>query len=361
MTFFSHSYETARDKFLRASGEANARILTTDLGNDLAVDVAALGEPGKPTLVVTSGLHGVEGFFGSAVQLSLLERLRQSDCLRDIRVVLVHGLNPFGFKHIRRFDQGNIDLNRNFLKPDESYSGAPAGYEKLNGFLNPGFLPSSLEPYRLKAVVNIMRYGMPALKEAIVAGQYGYPEGIFFGGSGPAAGTAFVKAHCDSWVSGSESVVHLDLHSGLGKYGSYKILIDESPESEDYQWYVNAFDQNSISTLEKSDDVAYVVNGSMGSWLKHHFRDRKYYFAGLEFGTYGPVRVLGAIRTENCAHHYADAGSPAYAGAKAELLECFCPRSEVWRSTVVNQSMKIISAAIDGLSPGCSFKNGGAV
>ena len=158
MTYFSNSYEQARAKFLRASVKAGACIQTTDLEDDLEVDVALLGQPEKPTLVVTSGLHGVEGFFGSAVQLSLLKRLQQSDCLHNIRVVLVHGLNPYGFKNIRRFDQSNIDLNRNFLKPDESYSGAPAGYENLNDFLNPGTSPSPLEPYRLKALLNIMRY-----------------------------------------------------------------------------------------------------------------------------------------------------------------------------------------------------------
>jgi len=360
MTFFSPSYEIAREKFLRASAEANALVQTTDLVSDLVVDVAVLGEPGKPTLVVTSGLHGVEGFFGSAVQLSLLKRLQQSDCLRDIRLVLVHGLNPFGFKHIRRFDQSNIDLNRNFLRPDESYLGAPPGYKKLNCFLNPGFSPSVFEPYRLKALLKIMRYGVPALKEAIVSGQYEYPDGIFFGGQDSAVSTQFVKAHCEGWVNGSDKVAHIDLHSGLGNFGSYELLINETRESADYPWYVKTFDQKFISTLQSSDSIAYPVTGSMGAWLKHRFSDRKYYFAGLEFGTYGPIRVLGAIRAENCAHHYAEVGSRSYAAAKAELLECFCPRSESWRRAVIDQSMNIISSAIDELCSGQGGKNDGS-
>jgi len=357
MTYFSNTYEQAREKFLHVSAEVDAAIQTTVLEGDLEVDVAQLGQPGKPTLIVTSGLHGVEGFFGSAVQLSLLERLKKSGYLRDNRMVLVHGLNPFGFRHIRRFDQSNIDLNRNFLKLDESYSGAPAGYEKLKKFLNPGSLPSSLEPYRLKALLNILRYGVPALKEAIVGGQYEYPEGIFFGGNTSAASTEFVKTHCESWVNGSNIVAHIDLHSGLGEFGTYKLLINEDSESEDYQWYGKTFDQKFISTLQSSNNIAYPVTGSMGAWLQNHFKDRKYYFAGLEFGTYGPIRVLGAIRTENCAWHYADTNGSSYAAAKAELLECFCPRSDLWRSKVVDQSMNVISAAINRLSPDHGCKN----
>ncbi len=357
MTYFSNSYEEAREKFLRASVEANAVVKSTGLESDLEVDVAQLGQAGKPTLVVSSGLHGVEGFFGSAVQLSLLERLQRSNCLCNIRVVLVHGLNPYGFKHIRRFDQSNIDLNRNFLKPDESYSGAPAGYEKLNTFLNPKVSPSPLEPYRLKALLNIMRYGVPSLKEAIVGGQYEHPEGIFYGGSASAVSTEFVKTHCENWLNGSDKIAHIDLHTGLGKFGSYELLINEDPETENYHWFVNTFGQKCISTLQKSNTIAYEVTGSMGAWLQHRFNDRKYYFAGLEFGTYGPIRVLGAIRTENCAHHYADNTSRSFFDAKEELLECFCPRSEAWRRTVVEQSMEVISSAIDGLCPGHGFNN----
>ena len=67
-------------------------------GETLAVDVATLGaaRPAR-AVVVSSGLHGVEGFFGSAVQLAWLE----SVCAGRIRippgtaVVLVHAVNPY--------------------------------------------------------------------------------------------------------------------------------------------------------------------------------------------------------------------------------------------------------------------------
>lgn len=349
MTFFSDSYKEAREKFLKASVSAGATVDTTELLDDLAIDICTLGESGMPTLVVTSGLHGVEGFFGSAVQLAILESLQQTEPPAGIRIVLVHTLNPYGFENVRRFDQSNIDLNRNFLKPDESFTGAPAGYAALNAFLNPGSPISRFEPYRLKALFNILRYGMPALKEAIVRGQYEYPEGLFFGGSAPAISADYVAEYCESWVEGADTVCHIDLHSGLGGFGVGKILINETPQSEEYQWYVNTFGSESIGTLQTTDETAYVVTGSMGDWLQHKFKDRNYYFAGAEFGTYGPVRVLGAIRAENCAHHFAKADSRMNRTAKAELMECFCPKSDSWRNAVIQSSMDIISSAIDGL------------
>src|SRR3712207_6826574 len=80
---FSPDYSTARSRFreaalrLKCHLEAHSIEQVAPNGEDLTIDVAILGasEPQK-IVVVSSGLHGVEGFFGSAVQIALLE-----DCL----------------------------------------------------------------------------------------------------------------------------------------------------------------------------------------------------------------------------------------------------------------------------------------
>ena len=77
------------------------------------IDVAVLGSDAAPAIVVSSGLHGVEGFLGSAIQLAMLEELK-ADTAKNIRWVFIHAINPFGFAQIRRFNEDNVDLNRNF-------------------------------------------------------------------------------------------------------------------------------------------------------------------------------------------------------------------------------------------------------
>ena len=81
-------------------------------GESLSIDVAWIGarEPIQ-TVVVTSGLHGVEGFFGSAVQLAWLARLASGEVELSPRttVVLVHAVNPFGFAWRRRTDSRNVE------------------------------------------------------------------------------------------------------------------------------------------------------------------------------------------------------------------------------------------------------------
>lgn len=72
---------------------------------------------------------------GAAVQLALLDELLALP--DDVALVLVHAINPYGFAHVRRVDGQNIDLNRNFLRPGETWTGAPDGYAELDALLNP--------------------------------------------------------------------------------------------------------------------------------------------------------------------------------------------------------------------------------
>lgn len=349
---FSNSYDQARACFLQAAKAVGAQLQTESVvtDDDLTVDVALLGDrDSKRAIVLTSGLHGVEGFFGSAVQIALLERYKRVGLDQSIKFVLVHALNPYGFKYLRRFDQNNIDLNRNFLAQVGEYSGAPAGYSKLNPFLNPDSPPSKREPYFLKALLNIGRYGIPSLKASIVGGQYEYPKGLFFGGAGSSETANIVRQNCDQWIGDAEAVVHVDLHSGLGSFGDCKLLLNESGESEQYKWYSDVFGDQHIEPLTAPEGTAYQVKGSMGDWLQKHFADRKYYFVGAEFGTYSAIRVLGAIRAENRLQHYGDSSHPIYNATKAELLECFCPQSKQWRNKVVDSSLDIVTAAAVGV------------
>ena len=353
LSYFSKNYEQARSQFTQVASQVGANVDSLAVQKGYHVDVATLGCSGSPTLVISSGLHGVEAFFGSAVQLAVMHNLQnyfnKGLSPDELRFVFVHAINPYGFDHIRRVDEENVDLNRNFHTDITELNSAPAAYQRLNGFLNPPSPPSKYEPYRLKALFNIARYGVPALKEAIVSGQYQYPEGIFYGGRKTSVATETVMQSCEMWAGNADVVAHIDLHTGLGEYGSYKLLLNEGLSEDELAWHRNTFGPENLGSMQSEDKTAYAVSGSMGAWLQNKFSDRQYYFAGAEFGTYESVRVLGAIRAENRAHHYSEKDSASYLIAKAELLECFCPASETWRRQVVDSSLQIVSSAIEGL------------
>jgi len=130
---FSPDHSSARRRFQQAASRLDWHLESCSIGligpdgHELAFDVASTpgGDPEK-VLVVSSGIHGVEGFFGSAVQIALLEHWA-SMTPPSVRCVFLHGLNPFGFAWLRRFDENNVDPNRNFLLPGERFEGRESG------------------------------------------------------------------------------------------------------------------------------------------------------------------------------------------------------------------------------------------
>jgi hypothetical protein len=88
---FSTDYFTARSKFITAANLHNGRLkfyridAEIPLADDLTIDVAIFGNPdASKAIVISSGLHGVEGLFGSAVQLATIVREASALCGIDI-------------------------------------------------------------------------------------------------------------------------------------------------------------------------------------------------------------------------------------------------------------------------------------
>src|SRR4051794_19437283 len=149
--------------------ESHAFAARGPAGEPLTMDVARCGPDGaERVVVVSSGLHGVEGFFGSAVQLAWLRSRPAGWSPPGTAVVLAHALNPYGFAWLRRWNEGNVDLNRNFLddlgfrSADPRRQGALAAYRRLAPFLNPRSPPSSWEPYALAGALRILSEGYGA-------------------------------------------------------------------------------------------------------------------------------------------------------------------------------------------------------
>ncbi len=162
-----------------------------------------------------SGIHGVEGFAGSAIQLRALDGLQPVGA--DEAIVFVHILNPFGMAWLRRFNEHNVDLSRNWLEGGGARTGAPRVYRLVSRFLNPSVIrPWDL--FYLKAILLILRYGFGPLRQAIAGGQYEDPQGLFYGGSRLEEGPAKFKA----WLNDNRSTVRrlfvIDVHTGLGRW-----------------------------------------------------------------------------------------------------------------------------------------------
>src|SRR5256886_4909079 len=190
---FAQTYAEARDKFLAAGADRGARMFR-DVhpsergvqGEELSIDGAKIGDDKAPALLLlTSGTHGVEGFCGSGCQVALLhdDAFLAAVERSGIAVLMLHALNPYGFSHLRRVNEDNVDLNRNFVDFAKPLPVNPA-YAEIHSLLLPATWPPSTESEaRLGAWV--AEHGRQAYQAAVSIGQYAFPEGMFYGGSGP--------------------------------------------------------------------------------------------------------------------------------------------------------------------------------
>jgi hypothetical protein len=189
---------------------------------------------------------------------------------------------------------------------------------------------------------------MDALRSALVTGQYDFPQGLFFGGKGSSATSDLVSRHLPSWLGHAERVVHLDVHTGLGAWGTSSLLVDYplGPIARDRltRWFgTRAFHERSPGR------VAYQARGSFGPWLVARRFAPDYMFAFVEFGTYSEISVIAGLRAENQAHHWGGE-TRTVQRAKARLRELFCPASPAWRARTLADGLDLTERALNGLT-----------
>ena len=349
---FSPNYITARERFRAASSSLGYphtaypidRVSPT--GEELTIDVAIAGSSNpQRCVVISSGLHGVEGFLGSAIQLTLLEKQQLLTSLSpDIKVVLIHALNPYGFAWRRRWNENNIDLNRNFLLSEEVFEGSPNDYPKFNSFLNPTFPPSRFEPYIIQAIWLILRYGMTSLTNTFPVGQYDFPKGLFFGGHSPSKTQEILASNLPQWIGNASEVVHIDFHTGLGRSGTYKLLLDTSATSESCSRLAQRFGAETIEPFSP-EGVSYKIRGGLGTWCQTLLPECRYDLLTAEFGTYSTIQVLKALRAENRAYWWGKSDQ-SYEWTKDQLVEMFAPISRKWREQCLTQGLDVCKRAL---------------
>lgn len=260
---FSSDYQSARNKFIFAAIAANAEVEQFEIVDSLYTDVAILRGNSKKFIVHISGVHGVEGYAGSAAQtLSLLYLAKHQNKSEEFpTIIFVHILNPFGMSNNRRVNEDNIDLNRNFLttadfarvlKRDPNF----AGYVDLDFLFNPSSSPFPLhanyfllqQTYGfLKTTWAVAWHGLLKLKRALVSGNYYKQSGLGFGGfrmskSGETLLSllqreGLAKSEDDHREDGSgvrqaQSVTVIDVHTGLGPRGVDSLSLWDRPEQE---------------------------------------------------------------------------------------------------------------------------------
>lgn len=355
VVYFSSDYREARDRFLEAVKAAGATTIETiphshakgPKDETLSIDVAQFGpKDAKKFLVIVSGTHGVEGFAGSAIQVGLIREQVVSSPPDGIGVLLIHALNPYGMANGRRFNEENVDLNRNFRDHSEPYP-ENLKYEKLASVIAPksvSFWPEVGSWWRLLSYR--ARHGTKATQAAISQGQYSHADGLFYGGNSVAWSNTALRSIADRYLSKSKRVVVVDVHTGLGAFGDYEIILNDPVDSEVFQRAIGIWGNRVKSTMR--DSASPHVTGA----LKRGITDNlgvQVTTVSLEFGTLPSIQVFKALRAENWLHHHGDENDPKAEAIKESLLRAFYPNSVEWKASVWNQGRDVIESTLSWL------------
>ena len=360
---FPPSYRRSREMLLaRAGALAPRHSVVIDSrsigvrgpeGETLAIDCCVFGaRRPRRAVVLSSGLHGVEGFAGAAIQHRVLARRLASLRLpSDGAVLVMHALNPYGFAWLRRVNENNVDLNRNFRERFEGE--ASDAYVEMDALLNPPDLEPASEQARLQALGEwIARHGERAFQQAVSEGQYRFPAGVQYGGAGREAAARRILGLVGDWLGAVDTLAWIDVHTGLGPWAEYQLLSASVPGSAALGFERAVFGDEVIAVAEGhavTPPVRGMLADAVTSRLPAGCRSA---FISPEFGTHPLDRVLRAVRADNWLHAHgrpADPGEPLTRAIKAELLEAFRPEDPRWRDRVIEGGERLVDRAIDAV------------
>jgi len=356
-TSFSSTYAEARQKFLALASKRGAKVVSvvhpTARGaqdEDLAIDVATFGDPdADKTLFLVSGTHGQEGFLGSALQI---EFLRDLEIPKGVNVVALHGLNPWGFSHLSRTDDTNIDVNRNFTD-----YGVPFPQDELYPILFRALCPDDWteETIEWSGVRDQLArdYGVKRMVTAIGGGQIIEPSAMNYVGKGPSWSRTVVEKLLPNVLGKAKKVAFIEWHTGLGKYGGLSHICMMKPGSPGYERVFEWLGEEARSSWSKSmdftDGVTPDYRGWFSAWLPSTAPQTEWAGLVVEVGTYDVISVVDALRMDRWLKFGRGRSSTPREEIRKTMMERLYPQAPEWRAAALENGLDAQRRAFQGL------------
>lgn len=344
-------YRAQRARFLQAAERAGAQLhswqhpLTGPKQETLCTDVALLGDPSaEKIMVIISGTHGVEGYYGSDSQIAWLEASEAQAMPHDCALLLVHLINPWGTAHLRRVNEDNIDLNRNFIDFARPAPASPA-YEAMHAFYV-GDRATADAAY----AAALQTQGWPAIKRVVEAGQYSHADGIFFGGEAASWSQLTLGAIIDNHLRQAKTIISFDLHTGAGAYGHPMLMaIAERPWQAVDQ--ARALFGEWLTVLitganrDSETGVTATATGYLSQFMHDSLPECTLMQLVIECGTLPGEEMHRRVRDDHWLHLTGDPASAEGERIKQALAAGFYPADPDWRAVTQLRTQQIFRRA----------------
>ena len=354
---FFDEYEEVRNHFLETADKLMAENENSDLyshviNKDEGLYIDTLYLPSKTDqtnlVVLTTGVHGIEGYIGSVMLDVFWEEIYPQIDKENTGVLVIANVNPYGMKYHRRYNENNVDLNRNFIIDWNSFDmSVNKDYPKVQKFLGPQKKMNNAlwheAAFYTSMVKEVVVNGVDSISNALLGGQYEFPQGVYYVGAGDEKSTTYVKDVFE-WTLGDanyENIVHIDVHSGYGP--RYNMVIFNSiyetmneAETKALFGYDNVISYDSEAfypTTGDTTDFYYRLWEKMGS-------ETSLFSTCFEFGTIGDSFMDSIISMKYTIEENQNHWNPTRNKIMNEIVkeryqELFYPTEKEWREKTV--------------------------
>jgi hypothetical protein len=348
---FSRDYAEARENFCHAAALRGLAVdsyvlpLEGASGETLATDVVFDGPRDAARLVILiSGVHGVEGYCGSAIQTGVLGLGPVT--APDTAVLHIHAINPYGFSHSRRATHENIDLNRNFV----DFS-VPLPVNERYAEIHDRLLPPEWPPTdENESALDILRreWGVRGYQRAVSLGQYAFEDGIHYGGREPAWSNLTFRQILHKYAQQCRRIGSIDVHTGLGPYG-YGERIFACPDEGETLARARRWWGDCVTSVNLGTSTSIPLTGPIQFGQLEECRQAEQTNVCLEFGTHPPAVVLPAMRAEHWLHRHGSEDTRQAATIRQAFKDAFYPQADDWQSAIWQQGRDVFLQTVYGL------------
>lgn len=301
----------------------------------------------KNLVVLTTGVHGMEGYIGSVMLDVFFEEIYPDIDTDKTGILIVANVNPYGMKYMRRYNENNVDLNRNFILDWDNFDMASnKDYPEVKEFLQPeGKIGNALwheAGFYLSLAKEVITKGADKVSDALLTGQYEYADGVYYGGNGDEISTQYLKGVFNDCLDGDyENIVHIDIHSGYGpRYNMvifnsvYETMTEaETKKAFGYDYVISHDSESFYATTGDTTDYFYRLAESKST-------EKELFSTCFEFGTIGDSFVDSILSLkytvdENRQHFFPSDNEIASEVVKENYYELFYPTETEWREKTV--------------------------
>jgi hypothetical protein len=287
----------------------------------------------------------VEGFFGSAAQIEWLRRAKAAPLAPDVAVLHVHAINPYGFAWLRRTNEHNIDINRNWIDfaqalPDNSL------YDELADDLCPRDWSAETQARTGARIAEwIGRHDFAIFQRTVSGGQWKHAAGLFYGGMAPSWSRTTLTHILQANLKAVSRLNVIDFHTGLGPYGYAEPIIGRRRDDPGFL-RTRAWIGAAAKSLYGDGSISAEIKGDTLSALPTLLPRATVDVVALECGIRPINEVALALRADAWLHAHGDPRAPAAQSIKSMIRGAFHSDDPLWQGMALGQGLAAYQAAL---------------